>query len=904
MRPDGSVLVSDQYNHNIRLISTAGIVTTFAGSTSRVAGILDGLGTAAHFNQPRGIALDAAGNLLVADASNNAIRMVSPNGNVTTLAGGQTRSQTFNGVTYVSGVNGNADGVGSDATFNNPKDVACCTSDGSAVIADTNNMLIRLVAPDGTVSTLAGSLDGYNGYFDSPVGTSALFNYASGVALDSADNIYVGDYGNSLIRRVSPSGNVTTFAGNPASQGIMVNGVGTNAQFYGPLGLAVDSNDFVYVADSRDQVIRLIAPDGTVTTVAGQANAAGTANGAAASATFNYPTMLALSSAGDLYVTENGDPLIRLVSVLCDSSQQSTSPFACVARPGFFSGPGAIAATPCPSGFTSAGGAGSVDVTSCSVKCDVAAPAGCSDIYTFDETTTPFTTGCYYGNAASGLSSGSWAAATSGADSPGASVCSDCAVGLVSPGWAAGASAASSDCLNTTLTVVSVACDTSAASSGITVSFSGGEAQIGQPPSTEDINDANAEVLSNPRFAGTAALGSCTATLTVNGAFECTGFTADIGYECATAGQEPVASLATSTAAFACLVDGTMNGVFTGGNYPDPTVNQVSSVDLALVNALTVLALPAGVAAKSDFAIGAVSSTLTSTCVVTAVDTVTCFGYNVSSGYACPVSAAPPMRCGSNMQATTPPTACQAAAGFFFATAATVSNSAATTCAGNTGNFICPAGTYGSALSALTGVTVCATGLQPDTGAVACVTAPSPPPSPPPPSPPPPSPELAPAGNDTAVYVVASMSLTGYTVATFGTTQQAQFIVGIANATAVLPSAVAITSITAAVAGSSRRHVLQAGGVVVAFSVETTNLTSPTIVVALTSLTGSPVVAVATLQAAGLVFVTAVNGTAPTVTLVRPAATLALVAAPSGGVHVHTYSLCGLALILATSMLL
>ena len=363
------------------------------------------------------------------------------------------------------------------------------------------------------------------------------------------------------------------------------------------------------------------------------------------------------------------------------------------------------------------------------------------------------------------------------------------------------------------------------------MSFSGGEAQIGEPPSTEDINDANAEVLSNPRFAGTAALGSCTATLTVNGAFECTGFTADIGYECATAGQEPVASLTTSTAAYACQSDGTMNGVFTGGNYPDPTVNQVSAVDLAVVNAIT--ALPTGVVAKSDFATGAVSSALASTCVVTAANVVTCFGYTLQATYQCSVGATAPFIF-SPPPSPPPPS--------------------------------------------------------------------PPPPSPPPPSPPPPSPALA--GNGTTVYVVASMSLTGYTVATFGTTQQTQFIAGIANATAVLPSAVAITSITAATAGSGRRHVLQTGGVVVAFSVETTNLTSPTIIVALTTLTGSPVVAVATLQAAGLVFVTAVNGTTPTVTLVRPAATLALAAAPSGGLHVHTYSLCGLALILTTSVLL
>ena len=170
---------------------------------------------------------------------------------------------------------------------------------------------------------------------------------------------------------------------------------------------------------------------------------------------------------------------------------------------------------------------------------------------------------------------------------------------------------------------------------------SGGEAQTGQAPTAEDIDDANHEVLSNPRFAGAAALGSCTAALAADGVFECTGFTADVSYECATAGQEPGASLATSTAAYACQADGTMNGVFTGGNYPDPAVHQVSSVDLVVVNAIT--ALPTGVAVKSNFATGAVRSAVASTCVVTAVDVVTCFGYAVSSGYACPVGAAAPV---------------------------------------------------------------------------------------------------------------------------------------------------------------------------------------------------------------------------------------------------------------------
>jgi hypothetical protein len=134
----------------------------------------------------------------------------------------------------------------------------------------------------------------------------------------------------------------------------------------------------------------------------------------------------------------------------------------------------------------------------------------------------------------------------------------------------------------------------------------------------------------------------------------------------------------------------------------------------------------------------------------------------------------------------------------------------------------------------------------------------------------------------TAVYVISSMSVTGYTVATFGATQQAQFIAGVANVTAVQPSAVVITSITAA--GGRRRALLQSSGaVVVAFSVESTSVTSPVIVVALTALTGTPAVAVTTFQATGLILVTAVTTTTPTVTTTPPVAAAPSPSAPVPG---------------------
>jgi hypothetical protein len=185
-------------------------------------------------------------------------------------------------------------------------------------------------------------------------------------------------------------------------------------------------------------------------------------------------------------------------------------------------------ATACPSGFSSP--VSSTVVSACNVKCDISTPAGCTGDYLFSTNGTQ-TIGCYYGNVASGLGgSNAWVPATSGTASPGASVCTDCAVGLISPGWTGPTS--NSTCLNTTLAVVSALC-VNGSSNAVTVSFSGGEAQMYEAPTAEDIQDANDEVLTNVLFAGSAASGTCTANQTANGNFSCTGFTADIGYECA-----------------------------------------------------------------------------------------------------------------------------------------------------------------------------------------------------------------------------------------------------------------------------------------------------------------------------------------------------------------------------------
>jgi sugar lactone lactonase YvrE len=196
--------------------------------------------------------VDGAGNAYVADTENHTIRKVTPGGTVTTLAG-------------LGGSSGSADGTGSAARFYWPYGVAV-DSAGNVYVADTWNYTIRKVTPGGVVTTLAG-LAGTGGSTDG-TGSAARFNYPSGVAVDSAGTVYVADRGNHTIRKVTPGGAVTTLAGLADSYG-SADGTGSAARFDSPRGVAVDSAGNVYVADYYNNTIRKVTPGGVVTTLAG-----------------------------------------------------------------------------------------------------------------------------------------------------------------------------------------------------------------------------------------------------------------------------------------------------------------------------------------------------------------------------------------------------------------------------------------------------------------------------------------------------------------------------------------------------------------------------------------------------------------------------------------------------------
>jgi hypothetical protein len=312
----GNLVVTDRDCDTIRTIpvnpttppTTVASTATLAGEP-RTPGMNNASGASATFNNPNGLAVDTLGNVYVADSWNNAIRVISPAGAVTTLAG--------------TGAAGSADSSPGPATFNSPNAVAVdnnpanSTTFGNVYVADVDNSTIRRIAPGGTVTTLAGT-PGSIGSSDSP---GALFNRPLGVAVDGAGNVYVADTYNSTIRKVAPDGTVSTLAGTPLTTG-STDSAGGSPLFNLPFALAVDPNPAntstygnIYVADTYNSTIRLITPDGVVSTLAGSPGVQGSTDGTGGAALFDHPANLAVDPAtGNLYVADTYNQTVRLVT--------------------------------------------------------------------------------------------------------------------------------------------------------------------------------------------------------------------------------------------------------------------------------------------------------------------------------------------------------------------------------------------------------------------------------------------------------------------------------------------------------------------------------------------------------------------------------------------------------------
>jgi sugar lactone lactonase YvrE len=295
----GNVYVADSQNCTIRKITPAGMVTTLAGLPGSY-GSADGTGAAARFDGPQGLAVDAAGNVYVADLWNFTIRKVTPDGVVTTLAG-------------QAGTSGSADGTGGAARFGAPWGGVAVDATGNLYVADYGNDTIRKITPDGVVTTLAGQA-GATGSADGTGGTER-FDGPVGVALDASGNLYVADSQNNTIRKIAPGGVVTTLAGLPPSLSAgSADGVGPAARFDHPAGVAVDVTGTVYATDTGNSTIRKITPDGTVSTLAGLAGVTGSADGIGSAARFNRPYGVAVDRTGTLFVADSGNSTIRRIT--------------------------------------------------------------------------------------------------------------------------------------------------------------------------------------------------------------------------------------------------------------------------------------------------------------------------------------------------------------------------------------------------------------------------------------------------------------------------------------------------------------------------------------------------------------------------------------------------------------
>jgi sugar lactone lactonase YvrE len=285
---NGDLFIADTANHQIRRITPEGIVSTVAGQAG-VAGYADGAADAALFKSPGALASDDKGTLYIADSLNRVVRKISTGGVVSTIAG-------------AVGVIGSADGIGSAARFNNLQGIAV---DGARniYVTDLNyNLLRKISASDGRVTTLAGKA-GLAPRADG-TGADARFFRAGGVIVARDGSLRVAELGHA-VRKVTPEGVVTTLAANPpAQQSGALDAAGTAARFNSPQSLTLDRDGNIYIADTGNFTIRKLATDGAVTTVAGTAGLAGTVDATGPDARFGSPVAVAMSPAGILHVAD------------------------------------------------------------------------------------------------------------------------------------------------------------------------------------------------------------------------------------------------------------------------------------------------------------------------------------------------------------------------------------------------------------------------------------------------------------------------------------------------------------------------------------------------------------------------------------------------------------------------
>jgi sugar lactone lactonase YvrE len=317
----GNVFIADTRNHRIRKVTPAGLISTVAGTGTAGFSGDNGPATNAQLSGPIFVAVDSAGNLYVADQGNNRVRKVTPAGIITTVAGrsGPSLPPPPPGASVPA----------SSVNLNLPTGIAVDGA-GNLYIADQANRVVRKVS-GGMMTTVAGTEGVAGDSGDGGQATAARLGNPCGLAVDAAGSIYIGDVGFHRVRKVA-GGVITTVAGTGAEGFAGDGGQAIAAQVNDPCGVAVDNAGNLYIADVDNNRIRMVAPGGVITTVAGKGTRGATGdNGPAASAELDLPRGVAVSGAGHLYIGDTVNNRIRRVA-------PATAPPAAAPAP---AGPGA-----------------------------------------------------------------------------------------------------------------------------------------------------------------------------------------------------------------------------------------------------------------------------------------------------------------------------------------------------------------------------------------------------------------------------------------------------------------------------------------------------------------------------------------------------------------------------------
>jgi uncharacterized protein (TIGR03437 family) len=296
--PAGNVYVADTLNYRVRQINPSGVINNFAGNGSAGSSGDGSPATSAELTQPQGLTADAAGNIYIVDSVNHRVRVVARNGVISTIAGNGTPGYSGDG------------GPATSAQLNAPRGVAVDAS-GNLYIADFNNNAVRKVS-NGTITTVAGNGSlGFSG--DGGPATSAQLHAPVAVAVDLAGDLYISDLQNYRIRMVTPNGIINTIAGNGTSVATGDGGPAINAQLAAPGGLIADPSGNLFIADSV-AVIREITPDGTIHTIAGNGTVGYSGDGGPSLvAQFNGITGIAMDKSGNIYVADSGNNAVRML---------------------------------------------------------------------------------------------------------------------------------------------------------------------------------------------------------------------------------------------------------------------------------------------------------------------------------------------------------------------------------------------------------------------------------------------------------------------------------------------------------------------------------------------------------------------------------------------------------------